>query len=296
MKNHCTLTLAMLLATSPAALAEDLGEDGFADSGGVKIHYVTAGKGPLVVLIHGFPDYHYTWRDQMPALAKHFQVVAIDLRGYNKSDQPKGVKNYTIEKLVGDVAAVLKHFKKDKATIVGHDWGGLIAWVFAMTHPKQTERLVILNLPHPKGLMRELAHNPQQQKNSKYARNFQKEDAAKNLTPEMLVRWVKEPEARKKYLEAMRRSSIEGMLNYYKANYPKEPYKDDREFPPVKCPVLMFHGLDDSALLPGALNDTWKWLEKDLTLVTIPKAGHFVHRDAPEKVTKTMVRWLTQEP
>jgi epoxide hydrolase 4 len=286
----------LLLALAAPAPADELGEEGFADSGGVKIHYVSAGTGSLVVLIHGFPDYHYTWRDQMPALAKHFQVVAIDLRGYNKSDQPKEVENYAIERLVGDVAAVLKHFKKDKAIIVGHDWGGFIAWTFAMTHPDQTERLVILNLPHPKGLMRELAHNPQQQKNSQYARNFQKEDAAKNLTPERLVLWVKEPEARKKYLEALRRSSIEGMLNYYKANYPKEPYQDDRTFPPVKCPVLMFHGLNDSALLPGALNDTWKWVEKDLTLVTIPNAGHFVHRDAPEKVTKTMVRWLTQEP
>jgi pimeloyl-ACP methyl ester carboxylesterase len=294
MRSRWYFVLLFLALPSPAR-ADELGEEGFVDSGGVKIHYVTAGKGPLVVLIHGFPDYHYTWRDQMPALAKHFQVVAIDLRGYNKSDQPKGVKNYAIEKLVGDVAAVLKHFKNDKATIVGHDWGGFIAWTFAMTHPKQTERLVILNLPHPKGLMRELAHNPQQQKNSQYARDFQKADAAKKITPELLVRWVKEPEARKKYLEAMRRSSIEGMLNYYKANYPKEPYKDDLELPLVKCRVLMFHGLDDSALLPGALNDTWKWLEKDLTLVTIPKAGHFVHRDAPEKVTKTMVRWLTQE-
>jgi pimeloyl-ACP methyl ester carboxylesterase len=289
------LLLVLLFFAAPSR-AEELGEEGFADSSGVKIHYVTAGKGPLVVLLHGFPDFHYTWRDQMPALAKHFKTVAVDLRGYNKSDQPKGVENYAIEKLVADVAAVLKHFKSDKATIVGHDWGGVIAWTFAMTHPEQTQRLVILNLPHPKGLMRELANNPQQQKNSQYARNFQKEEAAKNITPEMLVLWVKEPEARKRYLEALCRSSMEGMLNYYKANYPKEPYKDDQTFPPVKCPVLMFHGLKDSALLPGALNDTWQWVEKDLTLVTIPKAGHFVHRDAPEMVTKTMVRWLTQEP
>jgi pimeloyl-ACP methyl ester carboxylesterase len=289
------LLVVLLVFTAPTS-ADELGEEGFADSSGVKIHYVTAGKGPLVVLLHGFPDFHYTWRDQMPALAKHFKTVAVDLRGYNKSDQPKGVENYSIAKLVADVAAVLKHFKSDKATIVGHDWGGFIAWTFAMTHPEQTERLVILNLPHPKGLMRELANNPQQQKNSQYARNFQKEEAAKNVTPEMLVLWVKEPEARQKYLEALRRSSMEGMLNYYKANYPKEPYKDDRTFPRVKCSVLMFHGLKDAALLPGALNDTWQWVEKDLTLVTIPKAGHFVHRDAPEMVTKTMVRWLTQEP
>jgi pimeloyl-ACP methyl ester carboxylesterase len=279
------------------AEGQELGEEGFADSGGVKIHYVTKGQGPLVILIHGFPDYWYSWRDQMPALAKHFQVVAIDQRGYNKSDQPTGVENYTLDKLVEDVHAVLKHFKKDRAVIVGHDWGGLVAWTFAMTHPDKTDRLIVLNLPHPKGLMRELAHNPQQQKNSQYARDFQQPEAAKKVKPEMLVFWIKEPEAKKLYLEALHRSSMEGMLNYYKANYPRQPYKEgDRDFPPVKCPVLMFHGLDDTALLPGALNDTWKWVEKDLTLVTVPKAGHWVHRDAAELVTRRMVRWLTEEP
>jgi len=188
----------------------------------------------------------------------------------------------------------VKHFNQERAVIVGHDWGGLVAWTFAMTYPAKTDRLIILNLPHPKGLMRELANNPEQQKKSEYARNFQKPDAASKTPAEFLVLWVKEPDARKKYVEAMKRSSMEGMLNYYKANYPREPYKDERTFPAVKCPVLMIHGLGDQYLLPGALNDTWKWLEKDLTLVTIPKAGHFVHRDVPEFVTKTMVTWLAK--
>jgi pimeloyl-ACP methyl ester carboxylesterase len=291
------IALVMLCTGGQIVNADELGEDGYADSDGVKIHYVTAGKGPLLVMIHGFPDYWYSWRDQIPALAKHFQVVAIDMRGYNLSDKPEGVENYTMDKLVGDVVAVLKHFKKEKAVIVGHDWGGGVAWTFAMQHPDKTDRLVILNLPHLKCLMRELANNPKQRENSQYARNFQQPDAAKKVMPEMLVFWVKEPEARKKYLEALKRSSMDAMLNYYKANYPREPYKDDEsvKFPPVKCSVLMIHGLEDQYLLPGALNDTWKWLENDFTLVTIPKAGHFVHRDAPEMVTKTMVRWLTRE-
>jgi pimeloyl-ACP methyl ester carboxylesterase len=275
--------------------AQELGQEGFVDSNGVKIHYVTTGKGPLVVMLHGFPDYWYTWRDQMPVLAKHYQVVAIDLRGYNKSDQPEGVASYAVEKLVGDVEAVVKHFKSDKAVIIGHDWGGLVAWTFAMAHPDKTDRLIVLNLPHPKCLMRELANNPEQQKNSAYARAFQQPDAHKKLSPDALAFWVKEPDARKQYVEAFKRSSLEGMLNYYKANYPREPYKDDREFPKVKCPVLMIHGLDDPFLLPGALNDTWKWLEKDLTLVTVPKAGHFVHRDATELVNKAMLRWLQRD-
>jgi len=296
MWSKCTGASLVLLLCAATLRAEELGEEGFAQSGDVKIHYATMGKGPLVVMLHGFPDFWYTWRDQMPALARHFQVVALDLRGYNKSDQPKGVENYTVDKLVGDVDAVLHHFKQDKAVIVGHDWGGMIAWSFAMAHPEKTDRLIILNLPHPRGMLRELANNPEQQKNSSYARAFQEPDAAGKVKPEFLVFWVKEPEARKKYLEAFKRSSMEGMLNYYKANYPRAPYKTEREFPPVKCPVLMFHGLKDPYLLAGALNDTWKWVEKDLTLITIPEAGHFVHRDAAPFVTKRMVSWLVQEP
>jgi pimeloyl-ACP methyl ester carboxylesterase len=285
-------TIVFLAVVLRARAQDNLGEDGFADSGGVKIHYVKSGKGPLVIMIHGFPDFWYTWRGQMPALAKQFQVVAIDQRGYNKSDQPKGVDEYKIDKLVGDVEAVRKHFKEDKAILVGHDWGGLVAWTYAMMHPEHIDRLVVLNLPHPKGMMRELATNPEQQKASEYARAFQKEGSEKKLAPELLAFWVQEADARHKYVEAFKRSSLEGMLNYYRANYPREPYKDEQTFPPVKCPVLMIHGLKDPYILAGALNDNWKWVENDLTLVTLPKAGHFVHRDASAEVTETMMRWL----
>jgi pimeloyl-ACP methyl ester carboxylesterase len=311
------LTLALLFALAcslQTAAGAELGEDEFADSDGVKIHYVTMGKGPLVVMIHGFPDYWYTWRAQMPELAKHFQVVAVDMRGYNQSDKPQGVENYAMPKLVGDIDAVVRHCKADKAIIVGHDWGGIVAWTYAMTFPDKTDKLVILNLPHPKGLARELANNPQQQKNSQYARNFQQPDAvaklvaqakavgAKGTDHEIVAQalsfWVRDPEAKKKYVEAFKQSDPECMLNYYKANYPREPYtysEESNQYPPVKCPVLMFHGLKDKALLPGALNGTWNWLEKDLTLITIPEADHFVQQDAAEKVTKCMVGWLTMQ-
>ena len=297
MKNYLGGAIVIMAITvSTATRGEEFGKEGYADSDGVKIHYVTMGEGPLVVMIHGFPDYWYTWRKQMPTLAQDFQVVAIDQRGYNKSDQPEGVENYTADKLVGDVRAVIKHLGRDKAIVVGHDWGGMVAWMFGMTHPEMLDKLVILNLPHPKGLMRELRENPEQQKNSAYARNFQKPEAAAAVTPEALAMWVKDPEARKKYVAAFERSSIEGMLNYYKANYPREPYDDsERTYPKIKCPVLMFHGLDDWALLPGALNDTWQWVDQDLTLITVPGAGHFIQQDRPELVTKRMHRWLTEE-
>lgn len=286
----------VLMVFSVTAQGAEFGEDGYADSDGVKIHYVTMGKGPLVVMIHGFPDYWYTWRKQMPVLAQDFQVVAIDQRGYNKSDQPEGVANYTADKLVGDVRAVIKHLGKEKAIVVGHDWGGMVAWMFAMTHPEMLDKLVILNLPHPQGLMRELRDNPDQQKSSEYARNFQKPGAATAVTAEALAAWVKDPEDRKKYVSAFQRSSIEGMLNYYKANYPRAPYDDsERTYPKIQSPVLMFHGLEDWALLPGALNDTWQWVDKDLTLITVPGAGHFIQQDKPDLVTKRMHAWLTED-
>lgn len=287
------MLLGMALFLSRGSLAAELGEDGYADSDGVKIHYVTMGEGPLVIMIHGFPDYWYTWRNQMPELAKKYQVVAIDQRAFNLSDKPEGVENYTMDKLVEDVKNVIKHLGKDKAIVVGHDWGGMVAWMFAMNNPEMTDKLIILNLPHPKGLMRELANNPEQQKNSSYARRFQQPDAAQKTPAALLAMWVKDPEARKKYFEALGRSSMEGMLNYYKANYPREPYTEtDQEFPKVKCPVLVIHGLKDTALLPGALSGTWDWIDNELTLVTIPSAGHFVQQDASDVVTKNMVRWL----
>ena len=267
-------------------------EHGYADSSGVKIHYVSQGAGPVVLMIHGFPDYWYTWRDQMAALAATRRVVAIDQRGFNMSGQPEGVENYAIEKLVGDVAAVLKHLKCERATIVGHDWGGAVAWSFAMQRPEMTERLVILNCPHPRGLYRELATNEQQRQNSQYARDFQQPDAASKLPIDFLVLWVKEVDERERYLAAFKRSSLEGMLNYYKANYPREPY-EARDFPQIKCPTLVIHGLDDTALLPGALSGTWQWIDNELTIVTIPKAGHWVHRDATERVNKVIVSWLS---
>ena len=273
----------------------ELGTHGFAQSGDVRIHYVTKGQGPLVVMIHGFPDFWYTWRKQMPAIAEKFQVVAIDQRGYNESGQPIGVENYSMEKLVGDIGNVIRHFKQDKAVIIGHDWGGMVAWQFAMNQPAMTERLVVLNLPHPNGLRRELANNPEQQKNSAYARFFLTPGAASLLKPIALVDWVKDPEARPKYVKAMERSSMEGMLNFYKANYPREPYTlPDEALPKVQCPVLLIHGLKDKALLSDALNGTWNWLEKDLTLLTIPGADHFVQHDASELVTRTIVNWLNR--
>jgi epoxide hydrolase 4 len=266
-----------------------------ADSKDVKIHYAALGKGPLVVMIHGFPDFWYTWRKQMRALVDNdYRVAAVDLRGYNLSDQPAGVENYAMALLVEDIAAVIAKEQAKSAIVVGHDWGGAIAWTLAMRRPELVELLVICNVPHPAGIAHELATNPQQRKNSSYAFNLQQPDVHKTMSAEALASWVTDATALPRYLDALNESSFESMTNYYKANYPRAdaPQTPAVEFPKVKVPVLMFHGLKDQALLPGGLNNTWEWVAKDLTIVTLPEAGHFVQQDAAEQVSNTLIDWL----
>lgn len=270
---------------------------GYATSGDVRIHYAAMGDTarPLVVMIHGFPDFWMSWRAQMTALARDYHVVAIDQRGYNLSDKPADEGQYAMRYLVGDVAAVIRSLGRDKAVVVGHDWGGAVAWAVAMARPDLVEKLVILNLPHPRNLRRELATNPEQQKNSQYARNFQQAGSEAALTAEGLSTWVQDPEVRARYVEALGRSDRRAMLAYYRQNYPREPYTlDDGPLVKVKAPVLMIHGLGDRYLLPGGLNDTWNYVEQDFTLVTIPGAGHFVQQDAADLVTRSIRMWLAR--
>ena len=189
MKRFWILALG-LLTLAGAANAQTRFEDHYASNGAVKIHYVTAGHGPLVVMIHGFPDYWATWKPLMGTLKGHYRVAALDLRGYNLSDKPEGVDAYAFPNLIGDVAAVIKAEGQSEAIVIGHDWGAAIAWQVAIQRPDLVRRLVILSVPHPTGMARELATNKDQQANSQYARNFQTPGFEKNLTAEGLAGWV----------------------------------------------------------------------------------------------------------
>jgi len=284
-----------MTTTSDRDQLEAAVEHGYADSDGVRIHFAALGSGPLLVLIHGFPDFWYTWRYQMPALAREHRVVAMDLRGYNLSDQPPGPQNYAMPHLLADVRAVIEHQgSATGATVIGHDWGGAIAWQLAMAHPEQVRRLVVLNMPHPAAFFRELATNPDQHASGEYARGFLDEQTHLRLRAEDLVGWlpVQGPE-RDRHLHALRQSSIQAMLHYYQRNYPRPPYPQAPPRPPsLEVPVLMIHGMRDPAILPGGLNDTWNWVAAPLTILTLPQAGHFVHLDAAEHVTTVLLSWL----
>ncbi len=290
-----TAWLGLASAGRPSEIEDvwDRVEHGYAVNDGVKIHYATLGEGPLVLMIHGFPDFWYSWRHQMATLATGYKVVAIDQRGYNLSDKPKGQEHYDMRLLVEDARAVIAHLGRERAVVVGHDWGGRVAWGLAMTYPAMVDALIICNLPHPRGVARERAHDNQQKINTAYARRFQEEGAHLSLTAEGLARRIRDPQIRARYVEAFQRSDFEAMLHYYKQNYPKPPYLEDTS-PVVKVepPVLIFHGLEDTALMHGALNHTWEWLERDMTLVTLPGVGHWVHEDAAEFVSGMMAAWL----
>jgi pimeloyl-ACP methyl ester carboxylesterase len=272
------------------------------DNDGVALHYVTLGEGPVILFVHGFPDFWYTWREQMAALSDNYKTVAMDTRAYNKSGKPEGVEHYTMSHLMSDVEAVIKDLEVDSVTLVGHDWGGAISWRFAMHYPQLVNKLVICNLTHPKGYGTVLRNaTAEQKRNTQYITDFQTPGYEKRFSPEVLTRISAgnaSDEVRQRYINAFAQSSVKGMLDYYRAAYSGLTAEAGQslEMPNLTMPVLQFHGLKDKAVDKDGLRDTWNWINKDYTLVTIPSSGHWVQRDAADMVSNTMRWWLKSRP
>jgi epoxide hydrolase 4 len=296
---------AAVVANAPQSASTDVFdrvEHHQTDSEGISIHYVTLGKGPVVLFVHGFPDFWYTWREQMAALSTDFKTVAMDTRANNLSGKPDGVDNYTMPHLLADVEAVIRDLGVDSVTLVGHDWGGAISWQFAMRYPQRVNKLVILNLTHPNGYgaVRRNA-SAEQKANTQYITDFQTPGFENRLTPQVLTgisaRTASE-EVRMRYLDAFSRSSVKGMLDYYRAAFAGglNAPADGQELPRLTMPVLQFHGLKDKAVDKDGLRDTWNWIDADYTLVTIPGSDHWVQREAADMVSNTMRWWLKSRP
>lgn len=269
----------------------------YADNDGVKIHYVTLGEGPVVLFLHGFPDYWFTWRDQLAALSPDYKAVAMDLRGYNKSDHPEGVENYLFSKLISDVDAVVTNLQAESVYLVGHDWGAAISWRYAMQYPDKVEKLVIMNVPHPQAGSKKESTSKSNQPN--YADRFVSEVFRSQLTEYWLSGWVKDTVAKKIYLEAFRRSDKDAMINYYKANYPTtENLKNEvflnrpTNYSNLKMPVMIIHGKQDQYLPISGHNNTWDFVDHELTIEVLPQAGHFVQQDESEKVTELIKHFI----
>ena len=276
------------------------------DTGEISQHVVLAGEGdgPLVVLLHGFPDFWWGWRYQIPALVKAgFRVAVPDLRGYNLSDQPPNVGDYAISHLVSDVEGLIDSLGEKSAHVVGHDWGGAVAWQLAMRHPERVNRLAIVNCPHPKVLVRALVRSPVQLRRSWYMFFFQlphlpelmlqqNNYAAlrKTNTAGRLVR--PGPDEVEPYIDAARRSdSLRGGLNYYRAMFRggralmrDKPARIDHE-------VLVVWGERDIAL-GKELATPPKRLVSNARVEFLPEASHWPHTDAPSRVNGLLVPFL----
>jgi pimeloyl-ACP methyl ester carboxylesterase len=260
---------------------------------GVRIHYAALGQGPLIVCLHGFPDHWLGWRHVMAGLSGHFRVAALDMRGYNLSDQPTELSAYEVRHLVADVRAVIEAEGVPRATVVGHDWGGFVAWHTAMDAPECVERLIVLSMPHPWAIARELACNPAQRQASEYVKLFRHPQSHQQLPLERMSAWVHDAAYKPRQERAMQASSLHAMLNYYRVNWPVEPYAERGIAPPpVLAPTLLLHGLDDPYALPAGLNDVWAWVRRELTIHTLPGAGHFIQHEQADQVVRVMRAWL----
>jgi pimeloyl-ACP methyl ester carboxylesterase len=173
----------------------------------------------------------------------------------------------------------------------------MVAWHLAMYLPKSVERLIILNAPHPRALNREMVHNAAQVERSRYAQDLKKEgvDRIIGKNPEALLFWNCDAEEKEKHAEALRKSDFTAVLSYFPANYPDEPYEIDTSvMVKVKAPVLIIHGIDDSAFVPETLNNAWEWSEREVTVAMLPGVQHFVQHEAPERVTEIIQDWLSR--
>ncbi len=298
---HLCLLFAIMLtsfctwATTPAEQLFEEVEHHYADNDGVKIHYVTQGEGPVILFVHGFPNWWYDWRNQMVALSNDYKTVAMDTRGYNKSDKPAGRENYTFDHFLGDIKAVIADLGVDEVTLVGHDWGAGISWRMAAYHPELIKNLVIVNLTHPTPYSKVSKEGTERQRaNTAYIRRIHEStEVTPGMTPEALAkRKGGSAVDQERHLAAYQNTSLNNILDYYRNVYPMIASGEYGKIPMLTMPVLQFHGLEDVPVDKDGLRDTWNYIEKDYTLVTIPGVGHDPHHEAIELVNSNLINWL----
>jgi len=277
----------------------------YADLGDVRLHYIEAGEGPLVLLLHGFPQFWYQWRHQILALVEAgFRVVAPDMRGYNLSDKPPGVQAYRVELLARDVERLIRTCGEGTATVVGHDWGAIAAWIAAMRHPGRVERLAILNVPHPTRSLDGLL-SPMQLLRSSYMFFFQIPRLPEKVIRAgdfALLRSVfrsdpVQPEAFtaediERYIEAIAQpGALTASLNYYRAllRYPGETRALLKR---VEAPVLVIWGERDRFLSRRLAEPPRLWVPNLMRVKRLPNASHWVAEDRPLEVNTLLLDFL----
>jgi pimeloyl-ACP methyl ester carboxylesterase len=298
------------------------------ETNGIRLHCAVDGAGPLVLFLHGFPESWYSWRHQLAALAPHFRVVAPDLRGYGESDKPAGVKAYAFPELLADVAGLIAAFGEHEAIIVAHDWGGGIAWQFAMERPEMTKRLVVMNCPHVAIFQQHLRGDPRQLLKSWYMFFFQIP-----WLPETLLglndAWIVGNAVRQATIQrgaitdedirvlrqaASRPGALRSALNYYRAAMRSDESTaglpaglrrflyGDRPVPPVRArledwpkitaPTMVIWGEQDVALRKELSYGMEPLFTTPPRIEYITDSGHFVQQEKPELVNRLLLDFL----
>lgn len=284
----------------------------FVETNRIRLHCVTQGEGELVILLHGFPEFWYSWRHQIPALAQHFKVVVPDLRGYNDSDKP--ASGYDLDTLSADICGLIENLGYKRAHLVGHDWGGTIAWHVAQTFPHLLDRLAVLNAPHPQRFLQELLSNVDQVRRSWYWLAFQVPGLPEWLIRQNLRLFVKnlfqEQAVRKGafsakdaaiYQAALAKPGVlAAALSYHRQllspqawlHHLQNPIWATAAIDPVTVPTLVLWGAEDALLSRKLTEGIDRWVKAPLRLKTIPDCGHWIQQEVPQTVNRELLNFL----
>jgi pimeloyl-ACP methyl ester carboxylesterase len=320
MPNYCpriiivcaSLLLAGMSSVTTSAEKAAQPRDTYVEANGIRFHCLTRGRGELVMFLHGFPEFSYEWKDQLREFGKDHHVVAPDLRGYNLSSKPASLDAYRVPVLLEDIRLLADHFRNGrKLVLIGHDWGGALAWAFAAAHPEYLDKLVIINAPHPAVFGKLLATDPDQQKASQYMFMFRNPQAEEKLTAnnytllrkillnDLLSTGAMTEVDEKAYIKAWSQpGALTGGLNYYRANRlgPPAPAQIEAQIGAsdsgfggetaqqvVRVPALVIWGEKDPALPARNLDDLPQYAPL-LTIKRIPDGSHWVVHEKPAEV------------
>lgn len=277
----------------------------FVETNQIRLHCVTQGEGDLVVLLHGFPEFWYSWRFQIPFLSRYFKVVVPDLRGYNDSDKPE--RGYDLDTLSTDIQGLIEGLGYRRAHLVGHDWGGAIAWHFAHRFPHYLNRLAILNAPHPHRFIQDLSSNLDQLRRSWYLLAFQIPALPEWLIQQNLTAFVKgvfQAQAIRKgaftrrdteiYQAALEKPGVLGSaLNYYRQFLLPRGWMQQWVRPdPVTAPTLVLWGEEDTLLSRKLIEGIERYVSAPFQLKLIPHCGHWAQMEAPQTVNRELLTFL----